>query len=495
MSLPESAPRALVLPACACAAALCLHAYPLTHPILVDDDIQIVAASWTWKATWTNLWVPSNEHAMPLGRLSTWALVQLAGRPSLLPSVTAMQGPLALLLAMGLVYVFVSHELGHRFYGLAAMIGFGVTSVYQQAIVWFAASFSVLALDIFLLTLIAAQHWRHISAAEIAAEGTNRLVWMRRHGWLLLTVIGAALAPAWFASGILAGPMACVYLLPQNAADRPAWRGWLCALVPLAGTMLFLALSLPLTLDHIMHLEHYDGRTALESFDLLTGLEYTGRSVVENLALGAIGISAINCPRWLVPPCLAALLGAAILWWKAVGKTPASRRLLLLGVALVLASYWLVYSARAGWPYEGEMNQPVWGRYHLLPQLGLVLFLAAGLPRFVGRNSFLSHRPVRLLAAFLGILFLIHLPRGIIAHHWYDPAPQQEVLRHIEEVDARCREHRISADAARAALGWLSVPSCGDRRNGWELLRGSASPQETTRDEIRRLLKGECPPE
>src|SRR5208282_890631 len=71
-------------------AALLVHAVGLFRPMLVYDDFQILAASWTWQRTSENLWMPANEHTMPLGRLSTYVLVQLAGGPTGLPLLTAL---------------------------------------------------------------------------------------------------------------------------------------------------------------------------------------------------------------------------------------------------------------------------------------------------------------------------------------------------------------------------------------------------------------------
>jgi hypothetical protein len=467
-----------ILAALVAVATVALHLRPLIRHILVDDDIQLIGASWNWDAVRQNLWVPANEHAMPAGRLTTWLLIQMAHRPTRLPEATAVQGPLALLVAMALVYVFVRRELGYPFYGCISAIVFGVTSVYQQAVVWFAASFSVLALDTLLLALLAAQRWRQTG----------------HHRSMVLCITWAALAPTWFASGILAGPLCCLYLLPQES-NRPRTRGrWLWALAPLTGSVLFLAIALPVTARPILHLEHYDGRTALDAFDPVTGLAYTARSLVENLALGTIGISGVSCPIWLVAASLAVLVLAGIVLWKRSQWTVTSRRLALLGCGMIGLGYWLVYSARATWDYEGVMNQPVWGRYHLLPQLGLAMLVTAVMPPLKDRwfsidtGGSISGRQALALAGIIGVLFLVQLPRGILAHRWYDPEPQQEVLRQIEEVDGRCREHHISANAAHSVLGWLRIPFCGDRKNGWDLLRGSDTPQPITQEEVRRLL-------
>src|SRR5436309_12440767 len=115
------------------AATLALYARPLLFPVAAYDDWQILTQSWTWEETRAGLWVPQNEHAMPLGRLLTYALVRLAGRPTWVPYFAAAMGPAALLAGLPLLYLFVRRELGHPFYGLLAGALFAVTAVYQQA--------------------------------------------------------------------------------------------------------------------------------------------------------------------------------------------------------------------------------------------------------------------------------------------------------------------------------------------------------------------------
>ncbi len=188
----------------ACVACLLLYARSLVGPVVFYDDFQILTQSWTWEKTLDGLWVPQNEHAMPLGRLLTFALEWLVGRPSRLPLVTCLFGPLLLLLSLPLVYVFVRRETGHPFYALLALVLFAVTSVYHQAIWWFAASFSVLSLDTMLLGLLAAQRWRQTGRAS----------------YLFLTALACLLAPGWFAIGVLAGPLCCLYLFPRGERGR-----------------------------------------------------------------------------------------------------------------------------------------------------------------------------------------------------------------------------------------------------------------------------------
>ena len=100
-----------------CLAAPLLYARPLLFPVLMYDDFQIVAQSWTWEQTRTGLWKPQNEHAMPLGRLLTFALMRVGGRATVLPWTAAAVGPFALLIALPLVYHFVRRECGHPLHG------------------------------------------------------------------------------------------------------------------------------------------------------------------------------------------------------------------------------------------------------------------------------------------------------------------------------------------------------------------------------------------
>jgi hypothetical protein len=461
--------------AATCAASFCLYLRWMLHPYLAVDDFQIAVRSWTWQRTWAELWVPANEHAMPLGRITTWVLVQLAGRASAVPQLAALQGPLAVLLGVLGLFVLVRRELAHPFYALVAAALFGVSTVYEQAVYWFSASFSVLTLDTLLLGLLAAQSWRL----------SGRLV------SLLLCGLATALAPTWFASGILVGPLCALYLLADCRGHGPSrLRMLAAALVPLLGTALFLVVSLPRTAEAIMHLPHYGGKSALDSFQLLPGVKYTVWSIVENLLLGSVGISSVTVPFGLVLTVWPILIPAGVWWWLGA---PSGRRLIITGIGLILASYLLTYSARALWMNDRNLSEPLWSRYHLLPQLGLALAVAGGLPRWGPHaGSTLTRRQLGMLLGLVVGLFVIQLPRAL----WTDSGvgdeqweAQQTVLRRIDAVDALCRVHRIGRTTARDALGKLDVPGCLDREDGWDMLWGSPNPDPSISvAEARRLL-------
>jgi hypothetical protein len=483
--------------AAACGATIALYGYTFWRPALLQDDFHILAASVTWPKTWENLWLTQNEHATPAGRLLTFALIYLAGRPTNYPLATALVGPAALVVALLLTKRFVQRELGHAFYALLAMILFGVTTVYLQAVFWFAASLSVLTLDMLLLGLLAAQSYRLT----------------RRWPHVLLSALWCFLAPCWFASGVLAGPLCCLYvLLPPRGLT---WARFGAAAGPLVGTATFLAINLQRNATAIITLEHYKTRhttTALDAFQPGKGLLMTLRSVVENLLLGVVGVTDVQVPVLLVIITLVVLTGFGVWWWR---RAPC-KRFLVLGLGLIGASYLLIYSARAIWSRDTSLLGVLWSRYHLQPQLGLVLFLIGGLPAWAGRrfvlreDGGLTRNQVLFLLSLIGLLLLIHWPRGFMRMMEFEPLPfasatsavvapdtQQAALGQVERVDARCQEHGISATTANRVLPWLAIPGAAapgepQEFNGWNLLRGSPAPREPeTRsdEEIRRLLE------
>jgi hypothetical protein len=467
----------------ACLAMLALHSYPLVRPWLFDDDFTLLTDCWTWESTKQNLWAPFNENAMPpmpLARLFDYVLVQLAGSVMALPRVAGLQGPLALLAAMGLLFLFVRREMGHSFYGLVAMVLFGISLKYFEAVSWFAGSFIMVTLVLILLSLLAAQSWRLTGRPS------------RLAGCVFFT----ALAPFWFATGILAGPLCCLYLLPQDEDERKSVRQWLQALVPILGTAI--SLLVLLTMKQVPYPDA-NPRPLLEVFNPLIGLIYSGRSMVDNLVFGVLSGAGTVCPLPLVPVALAVIFLTGAWWWK---KAP-RRRLLLLGFGFTLLSYWLTYSGRVAFPYEGPLHR--WNRYQLLPFLGLVLFVTGGLPSRQGTlfqldpGGRLTRGQLLGLSLLMAILFVVQFPIGLIGHIRTDPDAESQmvVLRQIEEVDARCRAHRISAETARQALPFLEIPysttpgaGYPPRINGWQWLRGSEDPPpHENLDAVRHLLE------
>jgi hypothetical protein len=443
------------------AAALGLYAYPALTPRLFFDDFGILLQSWTARQVGDNLWLPHNEHAMPLGRLAAGALVGLTPGVAALPWAAAGQNLLALALAVGLVGWFVGRELGHPFPGLLAMALFGVSLRYHETVTWYAAGFWLLGFDNQLLALVAAQAWRQTG----------------RPAALALCVLLCALAPGWYAGGVLAGPLCALYLLPRSG------RRWWVAGLPVVGTAAFLALSLPRNAERIAHAHHYGGGSAWQAFDPRFGLTCTGRAVVDTLFVNPFGFGVATCALWLVPVVLVGLAGLTAWWW----RRAADRRLLWLGLGLIVGHYFLSFSFRSAWSYDTQMVD--WSRYHLSPFLGMVLIACGGLRGRLPESGGLTRRQVRLVVGLVAALFAVQLPAGIVSWNRNDfgAAEQRAVLRRVDEVDARCRELHIGVGVARDALPPLTVPMSGGL-SAWDCLRGSDGPRPVSVEEARRLL-------
>ena len=478
--------RVVLLASLATVAVVVLYTRGVCLPHIRYDDFNFLTLSKTWEGALENLWRPMNDHAMPLCRLAAALLMQLVGGQSAIPMAAQVQGPLAVIIGMWLLYLFVRRELGHPFYGLIAMTLFGVTTAYMQAVTWYSASFFILSLDTLLLGLLSAQAWRR----------------SRRWHHLAVCAVCCFLAPGWFGGGILASAWCALYLLPvfregraEDQAPPSGGRrfsrgrlpGVLAAAAPLLGGAMFLAASLPHTASQIVHASHYKGKTVFEAFQPVEGVVNTIRTLADNQVLGALGIHLpVAFPLTTALAIVGCLAVGAAVWW----RLAPDRRLLLLGLAIVIASDVLTYGARADWSYERSVHH--WTRYHLFPHLGLVLFVAGGLPRFQGRwctlapSGAVSRGQAAAVVVLITAALAIHVQR---AHGSARSFPEQmAVLRRVEQIDAVCRTRRVSAATASEALGFLQFPLGYEGENAWDFLRGSPEPRPMTADEARTLL-------
>jgi hypothetical protein len=443
-----------------CVATLVVHTRSLLAPFLRLDDFVILEQSLRWSDARANLWVPVNEHCWPVFRLATWAVARAAGGAAALPLACALAVRLMLLATVGLVYLFVRRERGHPYYGLVAAAAFGVTAVYQEAIHWYAACPAVGAAAFTMLALLAAQRWA------------------RRRRWpgLVGAAVWSMLAPGWYGGGILTGPLCAVYLWGTGSQRA--------AVFPLAGTAAFLALALSLSGDRILHADHHGSQSTTEALDPGAAVVTTARSVVDNLALGAVGVARFTCPPVLTAVLLV-LVAVGVLWW---WRRAPRRDLVLLGGACVVLHYGLVYAARGAWPYDTILR--FWSRYNLFPWLGVVLAVAGGLRRPVASAASpgLTKREAWWIAGLIVVLMLVQLHRGIVGTPLPEP-DQAEVLRKVDEVDAKCRAGGVSREAARRVLEPLPAP--GDRSfDAYRVLRGGVEPVGLSDAEVRERLAG-----
>jgi hypothetical protein len=474
MKHPTAGPMALGV--AAMLAVALLYAPWIADPHIRYDDFNFLTKSRTVADTRGNLWLPMNEHVMPLSRLAAGGLMYVVRPQSSIPLAAQVQGVVAVMLGMWLLYAFVRRELEHPFYGVIAMTLWGVTTTYYECVTWYSASFFTLALDIMLVALLAAQAHRR----------------NRRWSSLAACAVCCALAPAFHGTALLAGVWCALYLLFKEAGDpahpSPVRRA-AAAAVPLLGTVAFIGVSLWVSSGRIVQAEHYRGKTIFGAFDPIEGVRNTLRTLADNQVLGAFGIwdrhSTFGWPIVLAAVGILALI--AVVWWRA---TP-QRRLLALGLALTIGSDLMVYGARADWSYERSVHN--WTRYHLFPHLGLVLFIVGGLRRFEGRwfalasTGRLSRRQSAALAVLIVAMLACHWPRSR-GSHFAVPPEQLAVLQRVERIDARCQADGIDGRTARQALGFLQFPLGLEGDNAWEFLRGSSSPRAMPLEEARARL-------
>jgi hypothetical protein len=470
---------ALALGAAASLAVVVLFLPWLAAPQIRYDDVNFLTKSRTWADTWAHLLQPMNEHVMPLARVDAGVLMQLTPRQTSIPLAAEIHGILAVVAGMWLLFQFVRRELGHDFYGVVAMVSWGVTTTYYECVTWYSASFFTVALDAMLMGLLAAQAY---------ARGGRPLA-------LILCGVCCALAPAFHSTALIGGLCCALYLgsaLQDRAPERPTWRfAAAVAAVPLLGTVAFVAFGFVVATAGIVHAEHYRGKNIFAAFAPMEGLRNSVRTLADNQLPGAFGWwdkTAVFAWRAALG-IVTASIGLAALWW----RMAPNRRLLLIGLALIVGSNFLVYGARADWNYERTVHN--WTRYHLFPHLGLVLFVAGGLPALEGRwltltaGKALSRGQCVGLAALILVLLGCHWPRSR-GSHFIVPPEQASVLQRVERVDAYCRAFHIDGAAARDVLEFVQFPLGYEGESAWEFLRGSRSPRPMPVENVRTLLAG-----
>ena len=207
--------------------AVCLgpHWHRLQHPSLFTDDVVRIGDLQT-KPLAVLLFRPIQEHMAPVFETVSWVTWQLAGqRLSNAPLVFTLMSYVPFLLCLLLVAMVLRRELGSPTTALVAVAAFSLSSLHSETIYWYSASSFTWALVWTLMCLL----W-----AGRAASGQGSYA-------LAGSAVAAALAPACSAIGMLAGPLGLLRVgLTPDRPRRFTLRK--AALVPLLGTLLYLAL-------------------------------------------------------------------------------------------------------------------------------------------------------------------------------------------------------------------------------------------------------------
>ncbi|MBX6314251.1 MAG: hypothetical protein IRY99_15265, partial [Isosphaeraceae bacterium] len=321
----------------------------LANLALIGDDFFYAAEARDWPTLCVYLLVPHNTHVVPLFRLWTYLLVQLAGRLANLQSTLATGSYVGLVVAMLAVGHFVARETGRTVLGLAAMAGLGITSVIEPAVVWYSAGQALWAGTAILGALLAAQAWR--------ARGH----WW----WLALLVLGGVAAPAFWSGGLAAGPAVAAYLW---ADGRPRCRRVALALLVVGAAAMLLVVALSRRQINETGLI-WERHPELPPRPIQAVL-LTAQAIPEALILGNLGIdAALTASQGVV-----FTLALAAAWYGTRRGRGWPTPLEAAGAAVVLASFLLTYYFRGNFSFDSLRTL---GWYYTIPQVGAMVFAAA----------------------------------------------------------------------------------------------------------------------
>jgi hypothetical protein len=468
---------------CICAAPLLFWGKALRCYFLKLDDFFYLAESRTGASLLTNLFKPHNAHVIPLFRIETYFLSRLAGTLQRVPEVLGIACFFNLLLAMLLAGHLVTRETWRVSLGLVTMAGVGMSTVLGPAVLWYAAGQALASGTVILAMLIALSAW------------TNR---GGRH-FLLMACLAAVAAPMFWSAGYTAGPVAAAYLVPRRrTADRIAAFFVLAASLMTGGLLWLVA----------RHEAHADGSGPNDVIKLAqripAGLALTVQAIPEILIINNLGLDAPTTSSQGLALCAI----VALSWCVLRNRTAANRQLRLAarpmssphvveflqsvnrleaaGAVLIVASFWLIYTARGDYSFD---NLRALGWYHALPQLGAVL-LAFGWRRGnpaeapVKRLNPPTFAELAFVAGLTTVLLLLQMPRANRVIFDFDgaaaaipvgesespPRPaswadlverarkQQRALARLDRVEKIARERETSRSGLREAIGRLSVP-------------------------------------
>ncbi|WP_165226611.1 hypothetical protein [Aquisphaera insulae] len=421
---------ASILPAFAFA-AICLwpHAERMIHPSLFSDDVIRIAQLRTSRFGDVIL-RPFNEHFAPVFQLVTWSTWQLCGqRPTVARWGFTAASLLPFVIALGVLFLLVRREARSLAAALAATAAFSLSAVHAEAAWWYSASSFTWAL---VGTIVA---WL---AAATAIDRERAGLPSRASWWL--AVAAAVSAPAFSAIGLLAGPTAAIRV---GLDTRIAGRRKSHSILPVAGTLAYLA-GASLLRYHAVVTE-----SVHQNADVVGGLLAALRAPGDVLLPGLFGLGNIDglMRGGLDLAVSAGLLASLVV---VMARSEGSiRAAITAGLALIVGGYALTYCVRnqygAHWLLEVQ-------RYHLFPQLGLVVILGLMARRPLSR---MEERPVAALAfgtVFAGLLLALHLPRMREIERNLSFPDQPRSLAALEDMEQLSRHRRIGRDDLLAAL-------------------------------------------
>jgi hypothetical protein len=458
----------------------------LGHPSLIADDIGWISLICRGSVL-RHIVDPFNDHLSPLFISWTWALWELGGcRLAQAQKVFTAACYLPFLLVLVSLRAVVRRELESETAALAAIAMFSLSSwVFDEAVYWYAATSFMWALC---LTLAA---WLCSARVDECGSPAN---------WFGL-LLSSAIAPAFSLIGLLAGPIASLRLLiSKRAVESEHRRGAWTFVVPMLGTLAYLLLW-RFAQTSQSHTSFVNRIKALGEFEVLQSIARAPFEVLLPAIAGLyhhvplpnfIGHENVHELPWaLILTLNAGCLAALLVWaWRSQ-----YRPLILCGCALVYGGYALTLGLSFHGPYKTRISIE---RYHLYPQLGIVLLLVTVASYFLRR---FDRRPIgRLIVMNVMALGLIATHGSIQRRTEYYRAPDQaQTLAAIDRVSEICGQDGITRSQAIQALDPLSRRTwfphdLEARHNALILLRSKASFPRIPDSQVRKAILSKLSP-
>ena len=422
-----------------------------------------------------SLFRPFNEHIAPLFEVVSWIAWQAGGRRlSTAPLAFTIASYLPFLLSLALLDRLVKKETGSAPAALSAVGIFGLSSLAAESVFWFSASSFTWALALTLAAVLAA-----IEAGEAPGRRGRTL-------WILVATTASAAAPMFCGLGLLAGPVSALRLWFGSSDGLETRRGSSRFLrvsvsaVPWLGTAAYLASAFRLRAVLAQSVER--------NLNLGQGLLCVVKAPVDVLLPNLVGLPNLD-PFLPTPAAVLLFLGLLTLLMVWAWRSPSSRPLIFVGLALILGGYGLTYPLRAS-------ADPAWvltvQRYHLFPQAGLALIVARA-------AVFLSRKPrsgpasrgaLWISTAIVFALFCVHSPGLKRSSRFYRYPEQVRVLSAMEGLAKAAEGLGLSRSRALAALdpfanAWTPEPRLF---NAWNLLPVWPAPAQPARPDDRETL-------
>ncbi len=405
-------------------------------PSLHDDDFDRVGG--LRRSTLAeSLFRPFNEHMAPLFEVVSWLSWQASGRQVLNVSrAFEVSSFLAMAATVSFLVAVLWQELRSATSTLIGLTVFALSAVSAETVLWYSASSFTWSAS---ATLAA---WLCASLASSATRRSSTAI------WLILSAMASLAAPAFSAIGLLAGPMGSLRF--GLNFDRPFSSLRQCGgmIVPMVGTLTYLLICQQFAYGPVI------SSSVRQHLEVQAALLATIEAPAAVLLPGLVGQGSLA--RRVSGPILAATGMTLLLAGLGVGLRSRRRPFLLSALALVLGGYLAAYATRAR---PGDLSIFEIQRYHLFPQIGIAMLVAACARPLVARFDKTFTSTLLTAVGFAAILAVVQYPRmqAETERRFRDP-DQPSILAATLRLEAICLREGITLDQLIPTLDPIRAP-------------------------------------